>query len=177
MKIVRAQVPCVRFFPHVDPPIPAKVPVQLAGANIHGRDDGCAVLQQAVGEAAGGGPDIQAGPSSRRDLECLNRRLQLFSAASHERVLTRNIESRFFGNHLPWLVPHGSVDANPPTTDQPLRLFPGRAKFAISLPCPSAGDSSVATISPGALVSEVSVADEADVAGATSVTRSSIAIS
>ena len=62
----KLQLAGVDAFVHHDARIGAQLPVELAGADIHGVHARRARLQQAVGEAAGGGADIQADFARRR---------------------------------------------------------------------------------------------------------------
>ena len=62
--------------------IVAQFPIELAGADIDGVDARRAALQQAIGEAAGGGADVEADLARDIDREMIERGFQLESAAA-----------------------------------------------------------------------------------------------
>ena len=65
------------------PLVLAELPCKLAVAHVHGVDLLCAVLQHAVGKAAGGGPDIPADAACQGDGEGGHGLLQLEAAPAH----------------------------------------------------------------------------------------------
>jgi hypothetical protein len=67
--IVRQEMPEIELLAGDDPGVAADLPDQLVGAHIEGIDLGRAVLEQAVGEPAGGGSGIETGQAGRIDLK------------------------------------------------------------------------------------------------------------
>ena len=57
-------------------------PVELVCRDVHGEDAQRAILQQAIGEAAGGAADVEADFAVWRDLKILQRALQFQAAAA-----------------------------------------------------------------------------------------------
>jgi len=72
----------VRAFDDRNARIFPQLPGQLAVGDIHGEHCSCARLQEAVGEAAGGCPDIQSSHSFYVQRKKIQRPLQLQSAAA-----------------------------------------------------------------------------------------------
>ena len=81
--LFESQITRIDAFVHHHARIVAQFPIELARAHVHGVHARRAVLQQAVGEAAGGGADVQAQPARHIDAEMIQRRLQLQPAAAH----------------------------------------------------------------------------------------------
>ena len=76
------QIPGVGALQTHHPGVAAELPVQLTIPHVHGIDLGGAVLQHAVGKAAGGGADVGAGLSCQRNRKGLHGLFQLQSAAA-----------------------------------------------------------------------------------------------
>ena len=69
-----SEIAGVGFFQQADAGVAAKLEGDLAVAGVHGDDAGGAVLEEAVGEASGGGADVEANFSGDVDLpvgECV----------------------------------------------------------------------------------------------------------
>ena len=69
--------------------IAAQPPVELPAADVERDDAGRAALQQDVGEAAGGGADIERAASVRVDAERVERAGELDAAAADVRMIRR----------------------------------------------------------------------------------------
>ena len=83
----------------------AQLPSQLTVADIHSIDLDGTVLQHTVGEAAGGGTDVHADFSVRRQREALHRLFQLQSAtADVADVVAAHLDLGVFLDHLAGLV-------------------------------------------------------------------------
>ncbi len=76
------QLARVDAFVQHDARVGAQLPGELAGADIHGMDARGAGLQQGVGEAAGGGADIEADQAGDVDGEVPERAGQFEAAAA-----------------------------------------------------------------------------------------------
>ncbi len=85
-KTGRLQVPDVRPLQHLHAGIGPQACGQLAVPHIHRDHPARSRLQQAVGEAAGRGPHIQADAAARIQPECLQSVLELEAAPAHKRV-------------------------------------------------------------------------------------------
>ena len=122
------QMPGVDAFDAAHPRIEGQPGMQLAVAHVHPGDAGRAMLQQAVGKAAGGLPHVQAAPalhgqpgsgqrtlqleSATRDVACLGRVLQLQLGLRRQFVAA-------FAHRLPVAAGQAPVHAS---GNQPLRL-------------------------------------------------------
>ena len=71
------QPPGVHPFHHDHAAILTQPPVELSVADVHAGHPGRPVLQQAVREPAGGGPQVQRAPALDLDVEALERPLEL----------------------------------------------------------------------------------------------------
>ena len=78
----RRQIARVHAFVHDHARIVAQFPVELAGADVDGVHARGAALQQAIGEAAGRGADVEADFARHVDAEMIERRFQLQAAAA-----------------------------------------------------------------------------------------------
>ena len=87
-----------------DAGIGAQFFVQLVFAHVHGVDAGGAVLQEAVGEAAGAGPGVQTDEAGHVELEVFQDGQQLVGAAADIALLFQQDEDRIFGIGMPRLV-------------------------------------------------------------------------
>ncbi len=114
---------CIDAFHHPDPGIPAKAPMELPLAHVHGVDEGRPVLEQAIRKAPGGGPDIRGDAVPYGKLEGLDGPRQLVAAPADIGIgsldlqggIPRNLEAGFFQN------PVSRTDLAGP--DQPLGPF------------------------------------------------------
>ena len=80
-QLVGTEVARVAALDHLDPRVVAQAPVELARGDVE-RDDALrAVLQQAVGEPAGRGADVEAAEPADIDSEHIERVLELDAAA------------------------------------------------------------------------------------------------
>src|SRR5580698_1074004 len=70
-----------------DAGVVAELHGDLAEAGVEGGDVGCAVLEKAVGEAAGGGADVEAGAAGDGDLPMVEGGFQLEAAAADVALL------------------------------------------------------------------------------------------
>ena len=97
----------------------------MAIAHVNGVDAASAVLEQAVGEAAGGGPHVGSHRAGHAQSEAHQRRLQFFPAPAHE--ARTGLQRDFDVRRHPGagLVGHLSHHAHQASADQPLGLRPG----------------------------------------------------
>ena len=72
----------VGFFHDDDAAVLAEFPGELALADIHGKNFGRAVLQQAVGEAAGGRAEVERDQAGHVQLKMLQRVFEFVAAAA-----------------------------------------------------------------------------------------------
>ncbi len=75
--------PGIRAFAQTDAQVAAQRIGDLAIAGVDGKDVGCTVLQEAVGESPGGGADVDAVKASDRNVPKLQGVLQFETAAAH----------------------------------------------------------------------------------------------
>ena len=74
----------VGFFHDDHAVVLAEFPRKLATAHVHGKNLGRAALQQAIGETAGGGAEINAPPARDVELKMFERVFELVAAAADE---------------------------------------------------------------------------------------------
>ncbi len=125
------KVACVAAFHDHDARVLAELPGQLAAADVDGEDAGGSVLEEAVGEAAGGRAEVDGGEAGGVDVESLESVFQLVTAAADEAfggveadgVLGAEAASGFIGGV--------SVDANGAGEDEALGFFPGLAESEV----------------------------------------------
>ena len=91
----------------------AQFPIELAGADIDGVNARGAGLQQGVGEAAGGGADIEADLAGDVDGEVAQRAGQFEAAAADVRRAREHLEAASSGDGLAGLGGFLAVDAAP----------------------------------------------------------------
>src|SRR3546814_4428761 len=84
VEVLRRDRADVRALAHVDARIGAETLVQLAVADVEGDHARRAALEQAVGEAAGRGSDVEGATARDLDVEAAQRTLELLSAAANE---------------------------------------------------------------------------------------------
>ena len=78
--------------------------VKLAAAHVDGVDLGCAALEQAVGEAAGGGPHVEADKAGGIHAEVVERPFELEPAAAHEAGRSVEVDLNVGGDERSRLV-------------------------------------------------------------------------
>ncbi len=81
-KLRGGEVAGVGFFHDHDPAVLAEFPGELALADVHGKNLGRAVLEQAIGETAGGSAEVDGGESGHVQLEMAEGVFQLVAAAA-----------------------------------------------------------------------------------------------
>ena len=96
--------------------------VKLAAAHVDGVDLGRAALEQAVGEAAGGGPHVEADEAGGIDAEVVERTFELESAAAHEAGRPVEVDLSVGGDERSRLVDALAADAHPAGHDETPRL-------------------------------------------------------
>ncbi len=79
-----------------DSRVVAKFPDELVGSHIDGVDADGAALEQAVGEATGGGSDVDADPAGGVDVEGIKRAFKLESAAADVALFFFDLERGVF---------------------------------------------------------------------------------
>jgi hypothetical protein len=109
----------------------AEFPRDLAPANVHREDPGRAVLEQAIGEAAGGSAEVNGRQPARIELEMAQTVFELESPAAD--IAFRDGQGQFV---LRFYRIAGLPGGLAPVEDLagqngPLRLFAGRAKAAL----------------------------------------------
>jgi len=97
--------------------------MELSVAHIHGDHFTCAVLQQAIGEAAGRCADIEAAPAGHVERESGQRALEFMAAAAHVTVPAADLDYGGRGTRLACLIPPLTIHPHLPSQDQPLGLF------------------------------------------------------
>ena len=80
-----------------DAGIGAQFPDEVVGADVHGVDTGGTALEQAIGETAGGGSDVDAGPAGGIDVEGVERGFELEAAAADEAGFFLHLQRRVEG--------------------------------------------------------------------------------
>ena len=80
----RLECPRVRPLDDGDPRVGAKLRVELPATHVERYDPRCASLEQAVGEAARRGADVEAVRVGRVDAECVERVRELLAASRNE---------------------------------------------------------------------------------------------
>lgn len=119
------EVAGVYFFTEDDAGVAAEAWVELVVADIDGVDGGGAVLEEAIGEAAGGGADIEAdaavcgegGPGGEGGVE-------LTAAAGDEGLLVTDADGGGIGDEAAGLIDGEVGDEDVTGTDEALGLFP-----------------------------------------------------
>jgi hypothetical protein len=100
-KVGGFQVAGIDAVHHHHPGIVHQLGVQLMVPHVHRVDAARAVLEQAIGEAAGGGARIQTDFVLHAQLEMLEGALQLFAAPAHETLRRFQIEHGVGGVGMP----------------------------------------------------------------------------
>jgi 3-deoxy-7-phosphoheptulonate synthase len=113
-----------------DAGVVAEFPDELVGADIDGVDAGGTALKQAVGEAAGGGSDIHAGPAGGIDFEGIERGFELEPAAADEAGLFLDFERRVERHLGAGFVDRAVAGAHLAGEDEALGLLAGIAEAA-----------------------------------------------
>jgi len=120
VNILGLQVPGVQAFSGDDAIIPPQIGMELIVADIDGVDLGCSVLEQAVGEAPGRCPDVQADLPLGADTELLQRGLELLAAPGHVLLEGEDLNLGFRIDRVPGAGDHMPIDLDPPRLDHPL---------------------------------------------------------
>ena len=95
----------VGLLQQTDARVGAQAGIDLAVTGVHGEHAGGAVLQHAIGKAAGGGADIHADGSFERDAPVGERRLQFeASAADVTEIAAEQTDQAIVGDGVPGLV-------------------------------------------------------------------------
>src|SRR5262245_25838359 len=85
--------------------VAAPLPVELPVTDVDGDDSRRTALQQAIGEAAGRGADVERRASADVDLPVLQRRFQLEAAAADEgEIVADDVNLGFVVDHRARLV-------------------------------------------------------------------------
>ena len=103
----------------------AQFPIELAGADIDRMDAHGSGLEQNVGESAGGGADIEAGPAGDIDGEVAERAGQLEAAAAHVGRAREDLDATVIGDGLAGLGGFLPVDEHLAGHDQGLGFLAG----------------------------------------------------
>ena len=99
----RVEVACVHPLEHDDARIGPQPRVELPVADVDRDDPRGAALQEAVGEPAGGGPEVDAVLASRVDAECVQGMRELLAAARDESRRPLDLERDVLADLLPRL--------------------------------------------------------------------------
>ena len=103
--------------------------VQLRPADVDGHHARRAVLEEAVGEPAGGGPHVDAALGVHLEVQRRQRPVELVSPAAHETRALQHLEG-VAGEHGPGgPLGDGSVDGDGTGVDEPLRFLPARRQL------------------------------------------------
>ena len=105
--------------------------VQLPVPDIDGEHAPRAAFEQHVGEAAGGGADIEADEAFRLEPECVERRGELHPAARHVGVRRRGLDCCVEGHLLGRLFERHAADTDEPRCDRGLRARPAGKEAAL----------------------------------------------
>ena len=105
-----------------DPVVARDAVVELPPPHVDGVDLRRTALEQAVGEAAGGGPHVEAGEAVGIDAEVVERPFELESAAAHEAGRPVEVDPGVGRDERPRLVDPLAADAHPPGHDEAPRL-------------------------------------------------------
>ena len=111
---------------HVDPRVLAQPPVELAVGDVERDHPGGAALQQAVGEAAGRGADVEAVEPGDVDAERVERVVELEPAARDEARPLVDDQGRASGS-TSWLG-RSATGPSSPTRTSPARTAPAAAE-------------------------------------------------
>ena len=112
---------------HLDPVVVAKATVQLAAAHVDGNHRSGPVLEEAVGEAPGAGPDVHGPQPGWIQSKALEGRLQLPPAPPHVAGRRTGHHHRLPGRHQSGrLVGRRPVHGHPPGSDHLAGLGPTR---------------------------------------------------
>jgi hypothetical protein len=110
-----------------DPLVVADAGVELPVPHVDGPDLGRAVLQETVGEPAGGGTGVETAATGNVEAELLEGRLELGTAPADVPGRRAEHHDRLVGGDEPGgLVGRGPADRDPALGDQLLRLAPRR---------------------------------------------------
>ena len=101
-----------------------QAPVQDSMPDVDGKNAGGPVLEQAIGETAGGGSNIGAGLALGGKSEGLQGCLELLAAPGYEPRSAFDRDRRRCGHFLGGLQRDLPIEANLPSDDQTLRLAP-----------------------------------------------------
>jgi hypothetical protein len=122
-KVAGLQIAGVDAFVNDHARIVAQLPIQLAVTDIDGVHAGGSALQQAIGEAAGGGSHVQADATAHVDREMIQRAGQLEPAAADVGQRLGDLDSAIFGEGVTGLVGPLAIDSNAAGEDQSSRLL------------------------------------------------------
>src|SRR5207253_5244217 len=106
-----------------DAGVGTELPVQLALAHIDRVHPDGAALEEAVGEAAGGRPDVQRDLAARVDAELVQGRVELLATARHEPRALRDRDRRHIRHRRRGAVGDLAVHANRAREDERLRAL------------------------------------------------------
>jgi hypothetical protein len=118
----------VELFFDDDARVIAKFPNELVRSHVDGVDADGSSLEQAVGEATGGGSDVDADPAVRIDLEGIERALELEAAAADVALFFFDLERGVFGELGGGLVDDAVAAADFSGEDESLGLLAGVAE-------------------------------------------------
>jgi hypothetical protein len=122
----------IGFFHDNNPRIVAEFPRELAPADVHGKNPGRAVLEQAVGKSAGGRPEIERAESANVQLEMAEGVFQLVAATAGVFFGSRQFQRVIRSHIVAGLVRPLGIDANLSGEDGAFGAFAAFAKAAIN---------------------------------------------
>src|SRR6185312_9366197 len=124
-KIGELEIAGIEIFEQENARVAAQAPVYLASARIDRMNFGRAVLEQAIGEAAGGGADIGADSAGGIDGEALQRGFPLEAAAADVTKPAAHFDVSAGGNGTSGLIGAHAIDENVSRHDEGAGLLAG----------------------------------------------------
>src|SRR5579863_8219029 len=131
-KILGSKISRVHAFADHHAWVVAQLPIELAVANVDRPHARCAALEQAIGEAAGGGADVETNAALDVDGPMIESRRQLVTAAADEGHALKQLDLSIAGHAVAGLFGFLAVEEHVPGENQSLRLFARIGQTAIN---------------------------------------------
>ena len=125
-------MPRIGFFHHDDAPVLAKLPGELSPADVHGINLRRAVLEQAIGEAAGGRAEVERDQPGHVELKMFERVFEFVAAAADVFFAGVEREGVIGPDRVAGFAGGPGVDADLAGEDGAFGLFAAFAKAAFN---------------------------------------------
>ena len=121
--IGRLEVAGVEAFAKDDAGMGAEFPIHLVGADVEGVDEAGAALEEAIGEAAGGGADVEADFIVDVDFPVVEGSFDFQATAADEAGLGEELHFCIFGDFAAGFVGLLAIEENLAGEDEGFRFF------------------------------------------------------